>query len=437
MPGSNDPFRAAQERARKQHERFARQNRERAAKQMNELMAKSRSERKSRRQQRALLEQQRQEQQRQEQQQRVAPAERGVPGFADLSGVAQHPPSEPILEIAAHGGRDRGLRVVLPVGSEALVGRDQASSVVIDDVGVSRRHAQLVHDDRGVVLADLGSANGTWVNGQRITTPALLRDGDKVTFGGVSATFRTPGSAPRQREHASAAETHDGAGARSGPATAKIPVRPPSGSRASEARLAQQLVSAKDYIGAIRVLDPHVQRYPDDIEAWNLLGLASFESARYPAAESAYRRMLGQAPHDFRAMYGLGITLQKLGRLDEAESWLTATLAANPGFARAAKRLGELQTARAQGPSVPVQRQAQAQASPPPRPLQQLMIPEGEDELAKYKKWSREKARVDKMNDQWYGLPVWARALQVIIGLAILIGLIYGLITYLHLHPST
>ena len=346
MPGSNDPFRAAQQRRlEQQRQRFARQNRERAAKQMNELMAKTRSERKSRRQQRALL-----EQQEERQRQRVAPAERGVPSFADRSGVAQHPPSEPILEIAAHGRRDLGLRAVLPAGSETLVGRTKAAGVLIDDVGVSRRHARLVHDERGVVLADLGSANGTWVNGQRITSPALLRDGDKVSFGGVSAVFWASGSAPRQRERVSAADAHDGAGARSGLVTAETPVRPPGGPRATEAGFARQLVSAKDYIGAIRVLEPHVQRHPDDVEAWNLLGLASFESALYPAAESVYRRMLDQAPNDFRAMYGLGTTLQRLGRLDEAERWLRATLAANPGFARATQRLGELQTARAQGP---------------------------------------------------------------------------------------
>ena len=322
---------------------------------------------------------------------------------------------------------------MLPVRSKALVGRGKAASVRIDDLGVSRRHAQLVHDDRGVVLADLGSANGTWVNGQKVTTPALLRDGDKVRFSGVGAVFWASAPGQRWREYASAPDVYDGAANRSLPVTAEVPVSRPGAAKTSAAGHAQQLVSAKDYIGAIRVLDPHVQRYPDDIEAWNLLGLASFESARYPAAESAYRRMLGQAPHDFRAMYGLGITLQKLGRLDEAESWLTATLAANPGFARAAKRLSELQAARLQRPGPAEQRTRQAHTPEPLlRPLQALMIPEGEDELAKYKKWSREKARVDKMNDQWYGLPVWARALQVIIGLAILIGLIYGLVTYLH-----
>ncbi len=427
MPASNDPFRAAQQRRlEQQRQRSARQNRDRAAKQMNELMAKTRSERKSRRQQRALLEQQ------EEERQRVAPAERGVPSFADRSGVAQHPPSEPILEIAAHGRRDLGLRAVLPAGSEALVGRAKAAGVLIDDVGVSRRHARLVHDERGVVLADLGSANGTWVNGQRITAPALLRDGDKVSFGGVSAVFWASGSAPRQRERVSAADAHDGAGARSGLVTAETPVRPPGGPRATEAGFAQQLVSAKDYIGAIRVLEPHVQRHPDDVEAWNLLGLASFESALYPAAESVYRRMLDQAPNDFRAMYGLGTTLQRLGRLDEAERWLRATLAANPGFARATQRLGELQTARAQGPGPAGQGQAQGRAAPPQRPLGKLMIPQSETELKEYKEWSRKAARIEKMNDQWYGLPVWVRALQVIIGLAIAVGLIYALVSHLH-----
>jgi hypothetical protein len=142
--------------------------------------------------------------------------------------------------------------------------------------------------------------------------------------------------------------------------------------------------------------------------------------------------MLGQAPHDFRAMYGLGITLQRLGRLDEAEKWLTATLAANPGFDRATKRLSELRAARTQRPSPASQGQRQAHPSVPDRPLQQLMVPQDEAELARYKKWSREKARIDKANDQWYGLPVWVRVVQVLIGVAVLIGLIYGLVSYLN-----
>jgi pSer/pThr/pTyr-binding forkhead associated (FHA) protein len=64
--------------------------------------------------------------------------------------------------------------------SGLLVGRDPACDVVIPDRQVSRHHARLTLTPRGVLLEDLGSKNGTHLNGMPLEEPALLQDGDAI-----------------------------------------------------------------------------------------------------------------------------------------------------------------------------------------------------------------------------------------------------------------
>jgi hypothetical protein len=91
--------------------------------------------------------------------------------------------------------------VVLVINSErhtieppgVVIGRGSAATLCIDDPGVSRRHAQLwvqpsPHGPE-VSIADLGSTNGTLVNGHRIDR-ATLRDGDALQLGSTSAVVR-------------------------------------------------------------------------------------------------------------------------------------------------------------------------------------------------------------------------------------------------------
>ncbi|MCQ4043206.1 FHA domain-containing protein [Streptantibioticus rubrisoli] len=65
------------------------------------------------------------------------------------------------------------------------IGRDYASGLRIGDDSVSRVHAELRREGDVWVLRDLGSMNGTWVNGQRLTGAAEVRPGDLVTFGRI------------------------------------------------------------------------------------------------------------------------------------------------------------------------------------------------------------------------------------------------------------
>jgi hypothetical protein len=72
-----------------------------------------------------------------------------------------------------------------------LVGRSPICDLVLDDRTVSRRHAELRRDGDAWVLLDLGSTNGTWVNGWRIRE-AEVGAGDQVALGHLRVVFEAP-----------------------------------------------------------------------------------------------------------------------------------------------------------------------------------------------------------------------------------------------------
>jgi len=72
-------------------------------------------------------------------------------------------------------------------------GRGSANHVVLDDARISRYHAMIQHAGPGeYVLIDVGSRNGCFVNGSRVTVPARLRDGDRVAFAEQEFLFHCP-----------------------------------------------------------------------------------------------------------------------------------------------------------------------------------------------------------------------------------------------------
>ena len=71
-----------------------------------------------------------------------------------------------------------------PVSSELTIGRAGGCAIVVpDDTFVSQVHARLSERDGGLWIEDVGSTNGTFVNGERIETPVKLRKGDRVQMG--------------------------------------------------------------------------------------------------------------------------------------------------------------------------------------------------------------------------------------------------------------
>jgi DNA-binding winged helix-turn-helix (wHTH) protein len=75
-----------------------------------------------------------------------------------------------------------------------IVGRAQDAEVWIDAPGVSRHHARVRLEGGRVTIEDLGSKNGTYLRGKRVTEPSSVADGDQIQIGPVVITFRVPPS---------------------------------------------------------------------------------------------------------------------------------------------------------------------------------------------------------------------------------------------------
>lgn len=78
--------------------------------------------------------------------------------------------------------------VSLPVSGPVVIGRSAGADIVIGDDFVSGRHARVVPEGSEAVLEDLGSTNGTLLNGERVSRPQTLRPGDVIAIGDVNLT---------------------------------------------------------------------------------------------------------------------------------------------------------------------------------------------------------------------------------------------------------
>jgi pSer/pThr/pTyr-binding forkhead associated (FHA) protein len=93
-------------------------------------------------------------------------------------------------------------RLSLATG-ENIVGRDEAAGVRLDDPMVSRRHARILVSATGAHIEDLGSKNGTFIDGQPIAAdPMPLRNGIQLAFGTVRVTYGESGNGMPTLTHA-------------------------------------------------------------------------------------------------------------------------------------------------------------------------------------------------------------------------------------------
>jgi hypothetical protein len=118
----------------------------------------------------------------------------------DLGRPATEPSGFGEEELAA-GGRPYSGRLVVErgeglsrgeafgVGPGLVIGRALACEVTIDDSYASSRHARLYDRDGHVYIEDMNSTNGTYVNGNRVSTQQLLRPGDVVRIGDTELRF--------------------------------------------------------------------------------------------------------------------------------------------------------------------------------------------------------------------------------------------------------
>jgi pSer/pThr/pTyr-binding forkhead associated (FHA) protein len=98
------------------------------------------------------------------------------------------------LGISLRRNRREGTKVVmiksetqqgteLEVEDVTVLGRSSEADVLLDDPYASEFHMRLVAGENGMVLHDLGSTNGTYINGRRVTAPTTLRRGDTIQVG--------------------------------------------------------------------------------------------------------------------------------------------------------------------------------------------------------------------------------------------------------------
>lgn len=100
------------------------------------------------------------------------------------------------LEIASGNGQGRRFRFE---GEEVRIGRSAECDLILNDAGVSRTHARIERQGGAWMLLDCGSANGTELNGAAVTSPAQLRQADRIGVGGVVFLFDPEPAAHRAR----------------------------------------------------------------------------------------------------------------------------------------------------------------------------------------------------------------------------------------------
>jgi FHA domain len=102
--------------------------------------------------------------------------------------------AELILEIVE--GAEAGRQTTL--GTPLEIGRDQSTDIALDDEQASRRHARVTAQGDLALIEDLGSTNGTYVNGQPVEGPRVLRPGDRIRVGLTVMELRTAQDVQRQ-----------------------------------------------------------------------------------------------------------------------------------------------------------------------------------------------------------------------------------------------
>ena len=116
----------------------------------------------------------------------VAGADTSATGFHSATAPL-HVAHEARLVVERAPGHAPGM--IYDIGDGAVLGRGDAAEIRLDDPFASSRHAQLVLQAGIVVLEDLGSTNGTYLNEELLAGPSPLHNGDRVRIGDSEFTY--------------------------------------------------------------------------------------------------------------------------------------------------------------------------------------------------------------------------------------------------------
>jgi pSer/pThr/pTyr-binding forkhead associated (FHA) protein len=122
-----------------------------------------------------------------------APQDGSSPALPDTVGGSANPisPDAPGLHLEVIAGNAAGFMIL--VEDELVIGRHaEGAGKLSDDSEISRQHARISREESGdYAIEDLGSSNGTFVNGLKIPSPRLLALGDSVELGATTLVVRS------------------------------------------------------------------------------------------------------------------------------------------------------------------------------------------------------------------------------------------------------
>jgi hypothetical protein len=105
-------------------------------------------------------------------------------------------PGRPVATLVVRQGAQAGMSFPL-AGNQIVIGREEGVDVILQDAESSRRHSRITWQGSQFIIEDMGSTNGTFVNGVQITSPQLLNSGDSIGIGQTALVFQVTGGAQR------------------------------------------------------------------------------------------------------------------------------------------------------------------------------------------------------------------------------------------------
>jgi len=99
----------------------------------------------------------------------------------------------PSANLVVRQGTQAGMSFPL-AGNQVVIGREEGLDIVLQDPEASRRHVRISWHGGSFVVEDMGSTNGTFVNGVQITAPQILNPGDSIGIGQTVLVFQMAGA---------------------------------------------------------------------------------------------------------------------------------------------------------------------------------------------------------------------------------------------------